>query len=56
MLELITPGGIEELFRRLAEPGGEYDPETLPSLAAAYGCEVDFARTMPLVERHALRF
>ena len=31
MLELITPGGIEELFRRLAEPGGEYDPETLPA-------------------------
>ena len=56
VLELITPGGIEELFRRLAEPGGEYDPETLPALAAAYGCEVDFDRTMPLVERHALRF
>ena len=31
VLELITPGGIEELFRRLAEPGGEYDPETLPA-------------------------
>jgi mannose-6-phosphate isomerase-like protein (cupin superfamily) len=56
ILELITPGGIEELFRRVAEPGGEYDPDTLPPLAAAYGCDVDFAGTMPLVERHQLRF
>ena len=44
VLEVITPGGLEELFRRLAEPGGEYDSE------------VDFDRTMPLVERHGLVF
>jgi hypothetical protein len=35
---------------------GEYDPATLPTLAAEYGCEVDFDRTMPLVERHGLVF
>jgi hypothetical protein len=40
----------------LAEPGGEYDPSTLPALAAQYGCEVDFEATMPLVERHNLVF
>jgi mannose-6-phosphate isomerase-like protein (cupin superfamily) len=34
ILELIAPGGLEELFRRLAEPGGEYDQATLPALAA----------------------
>jgi quercetin dioxygenase-like cupin family protein len=56
VLELIVPGGIEQLFRRLAEPGGEYDPETLPPLAAEYGCEVDFEATMPLVQRHGLVF
>ena len=56
VLEFIAPGGLEELFRRLAEPGGEYDPETLPILAAEYGCEIDFERTMPLVERHGLVF
>jgi mannose-6-phosphate isomerase-like protein (cupin superfamily) len=56
ILEIITPGGIEELFRKLAEPGGEYDPETLPALAATYGCEVDFEATMPIVERHQLIF
>lgn len=56
ILELITPGGIEQLFRKLAEPGGEYDPETLPALAAQYGCDVDFAATMPLVEKYSLSF
>jgi quercetin dioxygenase-like cupin family protein len=56
VLELITPGGLEELFRKLGEPGGEYDPETLPGVVEPYGCELDFEATMPLVERHALIF
>lgn len=50
------PGGLEALFRRLAEPGGGYSPDTLPSLAAEYGAEIDFEATMPLVERHGLAF
>jgi hypothetical protein len=54
VLEIIVPGGIEALFRRLAEPGGEYSPDTLPGLAAEYGAEVDFEATMSLVERHGL--
>lgn len=54
VLEIIVPGGMEALFRRLAEPCGEYSPETLPALAAEYGAEVDFDATMPLVERHGL--
>ena len=56
VLEIIVPGGIEAMFRRLAEPGGEYSPDTLPALAAEYGAEVDFDATMPLVERHGLKF
>ena len=56
VLELIAPGGIEQLFRQLAEPGGEYDPATLPPLAAEYGCDVDFEATMLLVQRHGLVF
>lgn len=56
VLEIIVPGGIEALFRRLAEPGGEYSPVTLPALAAQYGAEVDFDATMPLVGRHGLIF
>ena len=56
VLEIIVPGGIEVLFRRLAAPGGAYSPDTLPDLAAEYGAEVDFEATMPLVERHGLVF
>jgi mannose-6-phosphate isomerase-like protein (cupin superfamily) len=52
ILEIIVPGGLEELFRTLS--GGALDPEKLPDLAAEYGCEIDFARTMELVERHGL--
>ena len=54
VLEIISPAGIEELFRLLAEPGGEYDAETLPVLAARFGCDVDFEGTMPLAQRHGL--
>lgn len=53
ILEIISPAGLEDLFRQL---GDELDPETLPALAARYGCEVDFERTGPIVERHGLAF
>jgi hypothetical protein len=33
-----------------------YGPETLPAMARQYGCDVDFERTMPLVEQHGLIF
>jgi len=56
LLEIISPGGLEKLFRLLGEPGGEYDPESLPALAATYGGEVDFEQTMPIVDRHQLIF
>ena len=56
ILEIISPAGLEELFRELGRPGGEYDMSTLPALAARYGCEVDFERTLPIVERHRLVF
>jgi hypothetical protein len=41
---------------QLGGPRRDYDPETLPALAAQYGGEIDFDRTMPLVERHGLVF
>ncbi len=56
VLEIIVPGGLEAMFRRFGEPGGEYSPDTLPALAAEYGADVDFEATMPLVERHGLVF
>jgi len=54
VLEIIVPAGLEQLFKRLGEPGGEYNPETLPALAAQYGGEVDFERTEEIIRRHSL--
>lgn len=56
ILEIISPSGLEDLFRELGRPGGELDPATLPALAARYGCAVDFERTAPIVQRHGLTF
>jgi mannose-6-phosphate isomerase-like protein (cupin superfamily) len=56
VLELITPAGLEELFRELGAPGVELDPGTLPALAARYGCQVDFQSTGTILQRHGLRF
>lgn len=56
ILEMISPSGLEELFRELGAPGGELDPATLPALAARYGCDVDFKRTSTIVERRGLTF
>ena len=56
VLELITPAGLEELFRELGTPGVELDPATLPALAARYGCQVDFQATATILQRHGLRF
>jgi mannose-6-phosphate isomerase-like protein (cupin superfamily) len=54
ILEIISPAGLEQLFREFAAAGGELDPATLPALAARYGGEVDFERTVAVVERHGL--
>ena len=56
ILEVISPAGLEEFFRKLGRAGDEYDASTLPALAARYGCEVDFERTFPIIERHGLTF
>jgi mannose-6-phosphate isomerase-like protein (cupin superfamily) len=56
ILELITPAGLEDLFRELGAPGVEMDPATLPALAARYGYKVDFQRTATIVQRHGLTF
>ena len=56
VLELISPAGIEELFRRLDLSPELMEPETLPRLADEWGASVDFDGTMPIVARHRLRF
>ena len=56
VLELISPAGLEQLFRSFAELDGPPDPQHLSEMAARYGCEMDFERTFPVVARHGLAF
>jgi mannose-6-phosphate isomerase-like protein (cupin superfamily) len=56
LLEIIVPGGLEQLFRTLDVRGDWPDPEELIRLAAEYGAELDFPGTMSLVEDHDLTF
>lgn len=56
ILEIISPGGLEELFRRLDLEPELMDPEKLAEAAAQFGAEIDFGGTMPIVERHSLNF
>jgi quercetin dioxygenase-like cupin family protein len=56
VLELISPSGLEELFRALGDFGGEPSPEELVALAGKYHCDIDFDRTFPLVQRLGLVF
>ena len=56
VLELISPAGLEQLFRSFTEFDGPPDPNRLAEMAARYGCEADFPATYPVVERHGLAF
>ena len=56
ILEIISPAGMDELFREIGALGEGLDPETMATLAARYGAQVDFERTFPIVERHGLKF
>jgi len=55
-LELISPAGLEQLFRRMGELEGAPSPDELAELAAGFHCELDFPSTGLLVERHGLSF
>lgn len=56
VLEIISPAGLEQLFRSFAAMTGEPDPQTLAAMAAEFRCSLDFEATMPIVERHGLTF
>lgn len=56
MLEIISSGGLEDLFRQLDSFADWPEPEALIELAARFGCSLDFEATMPVVERHGLEF
>lgn len=57
ILELISPGGFEDLLRELGALGDEPDPATLSALDTRYGVdEADLAHTAAILQRHGLRF
>lgn len=56
ILEIISPAGLEELFRELGTLAEQPDPATLAKLAGRYGNDVDFDRTVPIIERNGLVF
>src|SRR3712207_2246970 len=53
VLDLVSPAGLEQFFRRLDALTGP-TPEQLVALAARYGCDADFEGTQRIVERHGL--
>ena len=55
-LELISPAGLEQLFRSMAILAEPPTPEQLNELAAPYHCDADIEATFPLVQRHGLVF
>jgi hypothetical protein len=56
LLELISPAGLENLFKSFGDLTDEPTPEVLAEMAAKYGCDLDFPATFPVVERHGLAF
>jgi quercetin dioxygenase-like cupin family protein len=56
VLEIIAPAGLEELFRSFGALVGQPEPAAMAEMAARYGCQLDFDRTFPIVQRHGLAF
>ncbi len=53
LLELISPGGLEEAFRIIDTAAEDVD---LGPLVASYGCDSDLDATLPIIERYGLTF
>lgn len=53
LLELISPGGLEEAFRTIDSATDDVD---MGALFDRYGCEGDLEATGPIMERHGLTF
>lgn len=53
ILELISPGGLEEAFRLIDTAPDDLD---LGPLVEPYGCEADMDATVPIMEKYGLTF
>jgi quercetin dioxygenase-like cupin family protein len=56
VLEIVSPAGLEELFRSFEDFTAPPDPQALAARAAKYGCDLDFDATFPIIQRHGLVF
>jgi mannose-6-phosphate isomerase-like protein (cupin superfamily) len=56
VLELISPAGLEELFRLLGSLPEPPTPEQITEMAAPYECDADPDGTQRILERHGLTF
>ena len=56
ILEIISPGGFEHLFREMADDPEAMTGETAASLDARYGLEVDYDSIGRLCEEYGLLF
>lgn len=55
ILELISPAGLDELFRTIDGLTVFPEPDELERMAAPYGLELDMEGTMAVLERHGLQ-
>jgi quercetin dioxygenase-like cupin family protein len=56
VLEIISPAGLEDLFKSFEHLTEPPTPEVMAGLAGKYGCDLDFEATFPLIQRYGLRF
>ena len=56
ILEIISPGGFEHLFREMAEDPEAMAGESASALDARYGIEVDYSSVSRLCEEQGLAF
>ena len=56
ILEIISPGGFEYLFKEMADDPEAMAGETASALDARYGLEVDYESMERLCEEHGLDF
>ena len=54
LLEIISPGGFEHMFREMGELTSEPDPEKLADFSERYGIQFDPEGTMRVAERFGL--
>jgi mannose-6-phosphate isomerase-like protein (cupin superfamily) len=56
VLEIISPAGLEDLFKSFEHLTEPPTPQAVAEMAGKYHCDIDFEATFPLIQRHGLRF